>query len=108
MTTVSKDEAQLLYFVKTGGNTNGFTPEVETAIDVDVDIKSVGRTEAYLAMQSDKSPSIIFRLRTIDWELSKHTVDAAPKYAEKVRYAGYVYNIIRYYSSDGFTELTCG
>jgi len=105
---VTRDEAQLLYFTKSGTSTNGFTPEVETAIDVDVEIKSVGRTEAYLAMQSDRSPTIIFRLRLIDWELSKHAVDGAPRYAEKVRYDGYVYNIIRHYSADGYTELTCG
>lgn len=106
MITVSRDEAKLLYFTKSV-NANGFTTEVETAIDVDVEIKSIGRTEAYLAMQSDRSPTIIFKLRTMDWELSKHAVDGAPRYAENVRYDGYVYKIIRDYSSGDYTELTC-
>lgn len=103
-----KDIAKLIYITTTQDD-DGFDIESDTVIEVFVNKKSVTRSEFYTAMQSGIKPSIVFELRTEDWELSRHNIEEKVLYAEKVEYDSGTYDIIRSYEKgESMIELTCG
>lgn len=103
-----KDIANLIYTTEMQDE-EGYPIQAEVKTEVFVNKKSVARTEFYIAMQSGMKPSVIFELRTEDYELTKHVVNSKTLFADKVEYDGGQYDIIRTYAKgESMIELTCG
>ena len=84
-------------------NENGFPERKRCSVEVYAMEKSVTRAEGVNAR-------IILKLRTDDWEASRHPgEDGKPEYARKVIYEEAEYDIIRAYKKGkSFVEITCG
>lgn len=103
------DTAVLLWPEKTGKDEDGFPLEEWKEAEVYVAEKSVKRAEAYEAMRSGISVSLILEIRSEDWEMSAHMINGKKEYARKVRYDGGLYKILRTWKNGkAKVELTCG
>lgn len=104
-----KDTAKLIY-LKEVEDTDGFNVlQEDQTYEVFVNKKSVKRAEFYAAMQAGMKPSIVFEIKSIEFESTKHLVEDKAVYAQKVEFDGYKYDIIRTYSEkEEITELVCG
>lgn len=102
-----KDVAKLKYIVHSA-DADGISTETLTSYDVYVEKKSVKGVEFYASMQTGIRPSIVFKLRNEDWEVTRHIVNAKAVYAELVEYDSATYKIVREYTvGDGMTEIVC-
>lgn len=103
------DEATLLYS-ETAKDEDGFA--TEKIIEIEIFIlgeKSITRSEYYDAMRSDVSLKIVLEIRQEDFEKSLHLKDGRKYYADRIRYDGEIYRIIRTYKPNkAKIELTCG
>lgn len=71
-------------------------------------IQSVTGQEFYAAYQSGISPGLIIAINTDDYELTKVKDELGRNiYAKLIRYDDGAYDIIRHYSKNGVTYLTC-
>lgn len=105
------NEVGLGYLIKTqqGKDEDGYDIEVAIETEVFLEKMSVKRSEYYAAMQAGMKPSVMFKLRLPDFELTRSVENGREVYATKVRYDGVVYEILRTYTADNsFVELTCG
>lgn len=103
-----KDIAKLIYISSTTTDADGFPIVAETSYDEYVEKASVKRSEFYASMQTGMRPSIVFKIRSEDFEETKHIVNTKAVYASIIEYDGARYNIIRNYTvGDGMTELVC-
>ncbi len=97
-----------LQYIEHGQDKDGFPKDHEIPYEVYLRVMSVKRSEFYAAMQAGHKPSIVFGIRTEDYEQTKHIVDNKAIYAQKMVYDGATYNIVRTYQKSGSeTELTC-
>lgn len=102
------NEEALLLVITQGKNENGFPVETKTEYPVFVREKSVTRSEFYTALQAGVTPKTVFEMRVEDWEQSAHEANGKKAYATRVKYDGYIYEIIRAYVTNKATvELTC-
>ena len=102
-----KDIAKLRYQTETA-DADGFPVIATVETEVFIDVKSVKRTEYYKAMQSGMELSIVFELRTVDYDLTEHFVAGKHLYADSVEYDSQIYDIIRTYKpNDEIIELIC-
>jgi hypothetical protein len=73
---------------------------------------SVTRQEFYVSQQSGMTPSIVFTLNSIDYDITKHLEADTnrPLYATKIKVDGAEYDIIRTYrpKDSEEIELICG
>lgn len=73
---------------------------------------SITRQEFYLSQQSGMNPSMVLKLNTIDYDLTKHLEKDTnkPLYATKIQIDDAVYDIIRTYKPKDSEEieLICG
>lgn len=105
------NEVGIGYLLKSikGKDADGYDSEITTETEVFLEKKSVRRTEHYSAMQAGMKPSVIFRLRLPDYELTRSVENGKETFATKVQYDGVVYDILRVYAEDTeYIELTCG
>lgn len=91
-------------------NENGFPIKKNNEVDVFVEEKEVVRAEFYEAMRSGITVKKVFKVRTEDFELSKHVDDAGnTAYATEIEHEGETYKIVRAYErGKAKIELTCG
>ena len=103
-------EGAELIWEKICKNENGFPERKRCSVEVYAMEKSVTRAEAYESMRAGVNARIILKLRTDDWEASRHPgEDGKPEYARKVIYEEAEYDIIRAYKKGkSFVEITCG
>lgn len=105
-------DIELVYSVPTDPanpvNANGFPMNTEVAISVFADSDSIGGAEMYAALRNDISLIFLLKLRKEDWELSKHVVNGYFEYADKIRYEGALYKVIKTFTKDYVTEVSCG
>lgn len=102
------DEDAKLIILNHEKDEEGFPIETRKEIPVYVRTKSVTRTEFYDAMRSNIRTSIVFSMRIEDWKLSEHMVDGRKLYADKIKYDGCEYDVVRDYMLDKSTiEVTC-
>lgn len=103
-------ETAELIWEKICKNENGFPKRERCSAEVYAIEKSVTRAEAYESMRAGVNARIILKLRTDDWEASRHPGEGGkPEYARKVIYEEAEYDIIRAYKKGkSFVEITCG
>ena len=102
-----KDIAKLRYQTETT-DADGFAVIATVETEVFIEVKSVKRSEFYQAMQSGMNPTIVFELRTDDFDLTEHFVAGKHLYADSVEFDSQVYDIIRTYKKDDEKiELIC-
>lgn len=103
-------ETAELIWEKICKNENGFPERKRCSVEVYAMEKSVTRAESYESMRAGVNARIILKLRTDDWEASRHPgEDGKPEYARKVIYEEAEYDIIRAYKKGkSFVEITCG
>ena len=103
------DERATLIYITNGRDADGFPVEQEHTVDVWVREKSATRTEYYEALRSGTNVSFVLETRMEDWALSEHiTANGRKAYADRVRYDGGVYDIIRTFKNDkSMIELIC-
>lgn len=87
-----KNDVIKLITVEKGQDASGFEVDTLTEYEVLAEIKSVGRTEFYMASHEGIKVAIIAVVNLDDW-------DAISSQPEKVSYNGDTYRIVRQYKS---------
>jgi len=83
--------------------------EIVSRTEIFVDEKSVARTEFYMAMNAGVKPTYILETRVENYALGEQTIDGEIFQADKIEYAGQIYDIIRSYAVDTTkVQLTIG
>jgi SPP1 family predicted phage head-tail adaptor len=83
--------------------------EIVSRTEIFVDEKSVARTEFYMAMNAGVKPTYILETRVENYALGEQTIDGEVFQADKIEYAGQIYDIIRSYAVDTTkVQLTIG
>jgi SPP1 family predicted phage head-tail adaptor len=83
--------------------------EIVSRTEIFVDEKSVARTEYYMAMNAGVKPTYILETRVENYALGEQTIDGEVFQADKIEYAGQIYDIIRSYAVDTTkVQLTIG
>lgn len=106
---IDVDEEAVLIYTTYGKDEDGFPVERTEEVDVYVREKSATRTEFYEALRSNITVSEVFEIRQEDWNLTRHLTDNQKvAYADKVRYDGAVYDIVRAFKNDkSMIEVIC-
>lgn len=101
------EEAVLIYTTSTMDD-DGFPVETTEEVTVYAREKSATRTEFYEAMRSSIDVSAMFEIRQEDWRKTRHLVDGKAKFADRIRYEGATYDIVRAFKNDkSMIEVTC-
>lgn len=103
------DEEAILIYTTNGQDDDGFPVETTEEVTVYVREKSATRTEFYEAMRSNIAVSAVFEIRQEDWRKTRHiTANGKVAFADRLRYEGAVYDIVRAFKNDkSMIEVTC-
>ena len=103
------DEKAVLIYTTHGKDADGFPVEQTEEVGVYVREKSATRTEFYEALRSNITVAEVFEIRQEDWNLTRHiTANGKAAYADRIRYDGAVYDIIRAFKNDkSMIEVVC-
>jgi hypothetical protein len=87
---------------------DGTSPQ-ENSVEVYANKESITRQEFYMSFQSGLKPSIMFKVRLEDFEMTRNINQSTKKeqYATKVLYNGAKYDIIRTFEKGEYVDVIC-